>query len=307
MGETIRQAPTRRRLGRWLIAVVALLGVAYVGFSAYYAIQFTSPMPKPAGSFAEYLPSTTETVRFNATDGVPLSGWFVPQPGATRAAILLHGHGSNRRQMLARARLLHAHGYAVLLYDARGHGESGGDRISIGWFEKRDLLGALDYLRGRGFREFGLIGLSQGGATIALAASELRDIKWVTLESVYPTLRDAVDRRFRRMFALPGWLAGMLMIPMAEWRLGVSIDEVSPLAHVAELRCPIFFLQGEADLSTLPESARALYALAREPKSLWLVPGAAHVDMYGFAKAEYEKRLLEFIARATGEIPLATQ
>jgi fermentation-respiration switch protein FrsA (DUF1100 family) len=292
---------------RRLLVAIAIAGVLFAGASAYFAVQFTSPIRKPAGSFAEYLPTTTESVHFNATDGVPLAGWFVPRAGATRAAVLLHGHGSNRRQMLARARLLHAHGYAVLLYDARGHGESGGDRISIGWFEKRDLLGALDYLRGRGFREFGLIGLSQGGATIALAAAELRDIKWATLESVYPTLRDAVDRRFRRMFAMPGWLAGMLMLPMAEWRLGLSIDDVSPLAHVGELRCPVFFLQGEADLSTLPESARALYAQARAPKSIWFVPGAGHVDLYGFTKADYEKKLLDFIATATGENPLPTQ
>lgn len=303
----LRSPVLKRRLGLRLLVAAAVLGLSFAGVSAYFAIQFTSPIRSSVGGFAEYLPPTTESVRFNATDGIPLAAWFVPKPGATRAAVLLHGHGSNRRQMLARARLLHAQGYAVLLYDARGHGESGGERISIGWFEKRDLLGALDYLRGRGFREFGLIGLSQGGATIALAASELRDIKWVTLESVYPTLRDAVDRRFRRLFAVPGWLAGMLLVPMAEWRLGVAIDDISPLAHVADLRCPVFFLQGEADLSTLPESARALYAQARGPKSIWFVPGAAHVDLYGFTKGEYEKRLLEFIATATGGNPQSTQ
>src|SRR4051812_39765632 len=290
-----------------LIALVASLGVIFVSISAFFAIRFTSPVQRPAGDFTEYLPTTTENVRFNATDGVSLAGWFVPRTGATRAAILLHGHGSHRRQMLARAKLLNAHGYAVLLYDARAHGESDGDRVSIGWFEKRDLLGALDYLRSRGFREFGLLGASQGGATIALAAAELRDVKWVVLEGVYPTLRDAVDRRFRRFFAIPGWLGAMCMVPFAEWRLGISIDDVAPIAHIAEFRCPVFILHGENDRNTLPASAQAMFARARVPKSIWLVPGAAHVDLYGFAKADYEKRLLDFIASATGESPVATQ
>jgi alpha-beta hydrolase superfamily lysophospholipase len=51
--------------------------------------------------------------------------------------------------MIARARLLRAHGFAVLLYDARGHGESDRSRVSFGLHETRDLLGALAYMRSR--------------------------------------------------------------------------------------------------------------------------------------------------------------
>jgi uncharacterized protein len=291
----------RRRFLWWPVSAVAALGVMFITVSAYFSFRFTSPVRKPAGDFAPYLPPTTENIHFTANDGVSLSGWFVPREGATRAAILLHGNGSHRRHMLTRAKFLHAHGYAVLLYDARGHGESRGDRVSFGWFETRDLLGAIDYLRGRGFREFGLIGASQGGATVALAARELRDVKWVVLESVYPTLRDAVDRRFRQMFGVPGWLAGMLLVPMAEWRLGMSVNEVNPIERIGDFRCPVMFMHGDADRNTVPESARALFARGREPKSIWLVPGAGHVDLYPVAPADYESHLLEFIASATGE------
>ena len=292
----------RSRYFRWCVALILVGGGVFAGASAYFAVRFTSGLPRPAGSFESWLPPTTESVRFAAQDGVALAGWFVPREGATCVAVLLHGHGSHRRQMLARAKLLHAHGYAVLLYDARGHGESAGDHVSIGWFETRDLLGALAYLRGRGFREFGLIGESMGGATIALAARELRDVRWAVLESVYPTLRDAIDCRFRHVFGIPGWLGAALMVPFAERRLGFSIDEVSPLERIAELRCPTFILHGDRDRHTRPESARELFARARDPKSFWLVPGAAHVDLYGFAKKDYEERLLEFIRKTRGAL-----
>jgi uncharacterized protein len=296
-----------RRPWLWLLASLATMSVMFVAVSAFFAMRFTSPVPKPAGDFAPFLPPATENVRFAATDGVSLSGWFASRQGATRAVVLLHGNGSHRRHMLTRAQFLHARGYAVLLYDARAHGESSGDRVSFGWFEKRDLLGALDYLRGRGFREFGLIGASQGGATVALAARELRDVKWVVLESVYPTLADAVDRRFRTMFGVPGWLAGMLLVPMAEWRLGMSVNDVNPVERIADLRCPVFIIHGGADRHTLPESARVLLARAHDPKSIWFVPGAGHVDLYPLAQADYETRLLEFIAAATGERALVAQ
>jgi fermentation-respiration switch protein FrsA (DUF1100 family) len=198
--------------------------------------------------------------------------------------------------MLARARFFRDHGYAALLYDARAHGQSDGHLSSFGYYETRDLLGALDWLRSRGFNEFGCLGASQGGATIALASAELRDVRWVVLESVYPNLSNAVDRRFRRSFFTPGWLAGCVMTPIAEWRLGAKATSVSPREAIAKLSCPVLVLSGERDLSTFPADAREVFDAAPEPKSWWIYPGAAHVDLYGFAPKDYERRLLEFIA-----------
>lgn len=200
--------------------------------------------------------------------------------------------------MLARAHLFHDAGYAVLLYDARGHGLSEGNKVSAGWFETSDLLGALDFLRARGFKELGCLGESQGGATILLAAAKLPpEVHWVIVESTYPTMRDALDRRFRRDLHLPGWLAGMFFVPFAEWRLGLSIDQINPIAHISSLHCPVFVLGGENDLHTLPFSTQAIFAAAREPKELWLVPGAGHVDLFGFAQQEYAKRILAFVSQ----------
>ncbi|MES2696563.1 MAG: alpha/beta fold hydrolase [Verrucomicrobiota bacterium] len=284
---------------RRITLVLALGVIGFVAVSAFFAYRFTSATSRPAGDFAPFLPATTESIRFVTADGLSLAGWFTPSGDNSRAAVLLHGNGSNRRQMLARAALLRAQGYAVLLYDARGHGESAGDRVSIGWFETQDLLAALGYLRTRGARQLGVLGCSQGGATIALAADRLGpDVRWAVLESVYPTLRDAIDCRFRRTLFVPGWLGALFMLPFAEWRLGVSADAIAPIDHVASFTCPVFLLHGEHDTHTLPASAQALFAHITAPKSLWLVPGASHNDLYGFAKATYEQRLLDFIRAA---------
>ncbi len=282
-----------------LLALSALLaGLGFIAVSAFFAWQLTGPMRRPLGAAPERFLSAHESVRFPARDGISLAGWFVPCAGAKQAVVLLHGHGSTRTQMLARAKLLHDHGYAALLYDARGHGESSGELVSFGWYETRDLLGALDWLRDRGFTEFGLIGASQGGATIALAAAELRGVRWAVLESTYPTLTNAVDRRFRKTFHVPGWLAGVVMVPLAEWRLGLHASTISPRDAVAKLPCPVLIMIGERDAHTHPADAREIFDRAREPKSFWLVPAAAHVDLYGFAKQDYERHLLNFISTA---------
>lgn len=283
-----------------LLLLLVLLGLpVFVGLSAFFAYRFTTPPRRALNENPAAFLSAFEDIRFPARDGLSLSGWFVPcvdAPDTRRAVVLLHGYGSTRIQMLARAKFFSDHGYAALLYDARAHGRSDGELASFGYFETRDLLGALDWLRSRGFTSFGCLGASQGGATIALAAAELRDVRWAVLEAVYPTLTNAVDRRFRRTFHLPGWLAGCVMTPIAEWRLGTASSQVSPRAEVAKLPCPVLVSCGDQDLSTFPSDAREVFDAAREPKSWWLVTGAAHVDLYGFAQRAYERRLLEFIA-----------
>ena len=209
--------------------------------------------------------------------------------------VLLHGKGSTRSQMIARAKLLRAHGHAVLLYDARAHGRSEGRLASFGWYETRDLRGALAWLRARGFTELGCIGASQGGATIAYAAADLRGVKWVVLEATYPDLSTALDRRFQHALHLPGWLVGLAIKPLGSWRLGVPLDRLAPRLTIGQLSCPVFVMGGEADYHNPVEDTLALYRAAREPKTLWLVPNVAHKDLYGFAGAEYERRLLAFI------------
>jgi len=251
----------------------------------------------PEAEAARFL-SSYENVTFSARDGVKLAGWFVPCATAKYAVVLLHGNGSRRTQMLARARLLHDHDYAVLLYDARGHGDSEDKHISFGWFETSDLLGALDWLRNRGFTQFGCLGASQGGATIVFAASQLKGVRWVVLESVYPTLQAAIDHRFSAYAGGLGWLAGRTMAPIAKLWMEVGLSKLAPTKYVAELRCPALIMSGDQDRFTLPLETKELYDQAKEPKSMWLVPGAAHVDLYGFAKQNYEQHLLSFIATA---------
>lgn len=289
-----------RRL-RMLLSLALLGLVVFVAVSAYYAWRFTTPVRRPLDTPPEKFLTTYETVRFPARDGLSLAGWFAPctsDPATKKAVVLLHGFGGRRTAMLARAKFFTEHGYAALLYDARAHGLSDGKLGTFGYTEPRDLLGALDWLRTRGFTEFGCVGVSQGGATIAFAGPELRDVRWAVLESVYPDLPNAMDRRFRRMFYLPGPIAGCLMIPFAEWRLGLKIGTISPRDAIKQLPCPVLILTGEDDQHTFPTDARQVYDAATVKKSWHVYPGAAHVDLYGFAHDDYERRLLEFIASA---------
>ncbi len=77
--------------------------------------------------------------------------------------------------MLPRAKFFREHGYNVLLYDARACGESSGDCVTMDFLEAKDLEAGLAWLRAKGMGRIACLGVSQGGATILLAAEQMGD------------------------------------------------------------------------------------------------------------------------------------
>lgn len=132
---------TRPRFLKWSFAGLLVSFAGFAAVSAYFVFALTSPSRRTVGAIPAELPAETQPVTFAARDGLKLSGWFVPCENSTRAVLLLHGNGSSRRQMIARARLFHEAGFAALLYDARGHGLSEGGKVSAGWFETSGPIG----------------------------------------------------------------------------------------------------------------------------------------------------------------------
>jgi uncharacterized protein len=280
---------------RWILFMPVLAVMFFAGISWVYAQRLTRARQCAVGEIPEDFPYPVENVAFTTGDDLLLKGWFVPGERGKGAVILLHGFTGNRLSMLPRARMLRRHGYGVLLYDARASGESAGDQISFGYRERHDLLAAVEFLKERGVQKIACLGVSQGGATILFAAENLRGMRCVICESVYDEMEHAVDRRMRHFTGIPGWLAGCAMVPFAEHRLGVAMDDVKPAAHIAALPCPVLIISGDQDNHTWPEDTQRPFAAAREPKELWMLAGAGHEDLLRFAG--YEENVLSFVRR----------
>jgi dipeptidyl aminopeptidase/acylaminoacyl peptidase len=157
------------------------------------------------------------------------------------------------------------------------------------------VIAAVKFLKDRGCQDIACLGVSQGGAAILFAAEELRNVKCVICESVYDEMIHAVDRRMRRYTGVPGCLGACLMIPFAERRLELSIDDVKPAECISKLPCPVLIISGERDDRTWPEDTQRLFEAAREPKDLWMIPEARHEDLFRYAG--YEKKVRAFLQR----------
>jgi fermentation-respiration switch protein FrsA (DUF1100 family) len=200
--------------------------------------------------------------------------------------------------MVRRAEFLRQAGYSTLLIDLQATGESEGEAITFGWRERFDVLAAVQYLHTRmPSRPVGVVGVSLGGAATLFATPPLRT-EAAVLEAVYPSIDRAIVNRLEMRLGPLGRLAAPLLLLQLRPRLGVGAADLKPIDHIAQLACPLLVIGGTADRHTTLDDTRLLFAAAREPRELWLIQGAAHVDFLEFAGDVYRLRILAFFDHA---------
>jgi fermentation-respiration switch protein FrsA (DUF1100 family) len=148
-------------------------------------------------------------------------------------------------------------------------------------------------------RPVGIIGFSLGGAATLLAAPALH-VDAAVLEAVYPSIDRAVVNRLEMQAGPFGKMAAPLLLLQLRPRLGITSDDLKPVDHIAQIGCPVLVASGTADRHTTMEDTRVLFEAAREPKELWWVEGATHVDLLGFAGDMYRQRILAFLGGVFG-------
>ena len=279
-----------RLLASVLVSLAALLLASWFAGSL-----LTAPVPRAAGDLPADL--TGRSVEFRSESQAMIRGWFLPGRAGVGTVVLMHGVRASRRDMLGRARFLSRAGYSVLLFDFQAHGESNGRQITFGYLESKDARAAVEFARAESPQEkLGVIGVSMGGAAAMLSSPPLATDA-IVLEQVYPTLREAIGDRIAMRLGL--W--SKILTPLLSWqlrpRLGVSDEALRPFDHVARISAPKLFLGGSEDRHTTPDETQRMVDAAIEPKEMWIVAKARHVDLCRFAKADYEERILAFFSR----------
>lgn len=276
-------------------------GAGYMLLGGWLAWMFLHPpRTRGQGTPADY-GLAYEPVTLTTPDGVKLAAWYVPRPGAHAGVVVCHGYGGSRRDVAGVLPFLHRAGFAVITFDFRGEGESGGRFCSFGECEKEDVRTATRWLRAHAEispGHVGALGFSLGGAAAIMAGAEDPDIGAVVADSAFARLDQMVLQRFS-----PLGRAGAPLARCTQWcgerMAGFSVGTVAPAAVVARLSPrPLLLIHGGADSHTPPAQSEALFAAAREPKQLWIVPGAEHIRCYDTDREEYERRVTHFFRAA---------
>ena len=267
-----------------LFALLAVVPVAVAVFETHKPRELVGAAPSRA----------YEPVSFDSTDGLRLRGWY--RPSRNGAAILVvHGGGGDRTGAVRQARMLDRHGYGVLLYDARGRGESEGSPNSYGWDWDKDAAGALDFLAGR--RDIrrgriGALGLSSGGDTVLDVAATRDDIGAVIADGAAMRTFDDVMRVADADPLTPvGWLMFKAIGVMSGSAPGRPLEDL-----VAEISSPLLLISAGTKFE---KDANDLFARAAvAPVEHWNLPDATHTGAARSHAAQYEKRVNAFFDRA---------
>ena len=246
-----------------------------------------------------------QDVAITAADGVALKGWFVhPRDYNGNAVILLHGITDNREGVAGYGHLLLEHGYAVLLPDARRHGESGGELATYGVKEADDIHRWVSWIYAHdppqcvyGFGE------SYGAALMLQSLSVENRFCAVAVESPFSTAREMSFERVSGPLHLGPWFGRTVGRP-AIWsavvyayvRYGIDLLKPSPLEAVAHSTVPVLLIHGEDDRNIAPRHSQLIAAAAPYHSELWLVPNAGHTMAWSAAHDEFEGRLLGWFA-----------
>ena len=195
--------------------------------------------------------------------------------------------------------------YDVLSFDFRGHGESEG---LFSWTsrEAHDLHAVISFAQERGYKEIGLIGFSLGAAATLIeagqnpnpiiksiiAVSTPYDLWKIDFHFWNPRMLD--DLRFN--WSPKG--RGKFVRPGNPFR-----SKIKPLHAVAEIETvPILFMHGESDWLIRPHHSEKLFAAAKAPKELRIIPEAGHAEMiFSQSPQKFESICMEWFKKTIGD------
>ena len=252
---------------------------------AYVLTHVSRGFPEPE------LGAAYEDVSFRTSDDLELKGWYIPSKNRA-AVIAFPGRNGSQRP----ARMLARHGYGVLLFDRRGEGESEGDPNVFGWKGERDVRAAVEFLRNRPDvdpERIGGIGLSVGGEMMIEAAAESDGLAAVVSDGAgIRSVRESLtipDTRKRIEASLVHAIVTPAVALFSNSTPPASLEDLS-----GRIRAPVLFIYAVPGSGGEAELQQTYYEAAREPKEIWLVPGAGHTGGIEARPAEYERRVVGF-------------
>jgi fermentation-respiration switch protein FrsA (DUF1100 family) len=183
------------------------------------------------------------------------------------------------------------------MFDFRNSGESGGDITSVGLYEVRDVLGAVDFVHAHSElnQKIALLGFSMGAAVSIMAGEQEPAVAGVIADAPFADLSSYLQANFSVWTDLPSKPFNQTILSVLPVLTGLNPEQVSPIKEVGKLGGrPLLLIHGEADTDISIENSELLrqaYPSAR----LVRIPGAQHVKGFATDSKLYLTEVLTFL------------
>ncbi|TGL60932.1 alpha/beta hydrolase [Leptospira sarikeiensis] len=241
-----------------------------------------------------------EEIKISSSNGFELPTWKISSTengyGPTKSAIfLVHGGGSDRREMTKHIRFFLKRKIDVFSFDYGCHGESACSipGLTYGYRESKDVLSVYKYLSERYDKVFAL-GSSVGASSIIISLPQMQKLSAVIAENPMYNFERLILEFPGTADKVPAWLSH-LMIHIAYYR-GKFDGSLSPASSLPLINSiPIFFIHSKEDQVVSYTQTKDLADLYQGPKTIWFLEKGEHGSARDIDPAEYERRLTSFL------------
>lgn len=249
-----------------------------------------------------------EPVTILSEDGISLYGRYYEGRSGAPFILAFHGYASPAyRDCGLSLKLRDLLGYSVLIPDQRGQGKSGGETMTFGAMESRDVISWCRYVNERFGADvrIGLCGLSMGASSVILAVEQgdcPGNVVGVFADSPFSS-GEHVIRSVIRSMHIPGSFAYKAVEKAGERYGGFRMADTDCAAHADRIRVPVKLVHGEDDSFVPCRMSREIRDANPKMVSLSIFPGAEHGTSYMVDPQRYEQENAAFWQRLFGEEP----
>lgn len=222
--------------------------------------------------------------------------------GETRGTVvMLHGRSGIKEDAFPVAERFVAAGFSCLVYDARAHGESGGDFATYGVRESGDLSRVLDATEARygseSLEPWLGFGISQGAAVLVQALPGEPRLQAGVAVAPFSRLEPVLERAVANRISphMPSVLTWSVMT-LGSVRGGFDAREVNPVTAASRIGVPLMVVHGEEDGVIPLAQGRAVFEALPEGRGhRWrVVPEGRHGNVLATGGDELYHEMISF-------------
>jgi len=195
--------------------------------------------------------------------------------------VYMHGSGSSRVEVLPQLSFLLSLGVTVFAFDFAGSGKSDGDFVSLGYYEREDLMSVIAHLRGTGaVSDIALWGRSMGAVTSLMNVDRDPSIACMILDSAFADftqLANEIAEKGRKQGAFLPKIVVSVVLKMVKISVmkqaHFNINDASPILHAEKSFIPALFIAARDDSLISPIHTKAIYKHYAGNKDLIMVEG----------------------------------
>lgn len=240
-----------------------------------------------------------EDIEYTSTDGLTLPAWYMPalkEHSVNKTILLVHGRGASRHEGMRYAKPLTSSGYNVVAIDMRHPRQGEGIISTMSFYERNDVIGAVNYIETRTpNNDIGIMGFSMGASTSIVAMAEDQRIKSGIFNSGFANATDVLAENAAVMYGVPRYPLMPTVMSLVELRSGTDTDLINPETYIPKISPrPVFIMHGTADETVDFSHGQRLFEAAKQPKDFWIVEGGKHTRLWQADKTAAVHKVLTF-------------